>query len=127
MYTCLYLPIPTYTCLYPRILYLTIPDYSCLYPSIPASLTGCMDAWLKAFEQNVTLVELKWRLDSRKSFKLNKDLIRNKSIAKAKKEGAFFKEAVISCLSIGKDWDSLLPDHLRTSSPADPPVVRDAE
>ena len=48
---------------------------------------GCMDAWLTAFEHNVTLVELKWRLDSRKSFKLNKDLIRNKSIAKAKKEG----------------------------------------
>ncbi|KAJ1460316.1 hypothetical protein M885DRAFT_510152 [Pelagophyceae sp. CCMP2097] len=60
---------------------------------------GCMDAWLQAFTQNIILSDLKWRLDSRKSFKLSKDLIRNKSIAKAKMEG--------------KDWNMLLPDHLR--------------
>ena len=33
---------------------------------------SCMDAWLAALEKNVTLVDLKWRLDSRKSFKLRK-------------------------------------------------------
>ena len=60
---------------------------------------SCMDAWLAALEKNVTLVDLKWRLDSRKSFKLNKDLVRNKQIAKRKADG--------------KDVTDLLPDGLK--------------
>ena len=66
---------------------------------------GCMDAWLAALNDNVTIVNLKWRLDSRKSFKLNKDITRNNSIVR-------WKEA-------GKDWESLLPDHLKPDKPAE--------
>ena len=58
-----------------------------------------MDAWLAAFNDNVTLTTLKWRLDSRKSFKLNKDITRNNSIVKWRADG--------------KDWETLLPDHLK--------------
>lgn len=65
---------------------------------------SCMDAWLAAFEDNITLVSVKWRLDSRKSFKLNKDITRNNSILRWKNEG--------------KDWESLLPDHLKPERPA---------
>ena len=65
---------------------------------------GCMDAWLAAFEDNITLVNVKWRLESRKSFKLNKDITRNNSILRWKNEG--------------KDWESLLPDHLKPERPA---------
>ena len=46
-----------------------------------------MDAWLAAFNDNVTLVNLKWRLDSRKSFALNKSITRNNSIVRWKKDG----------------------------------------
>ena len=60
---------------------------------------GCMDAWLAAFNDNVTLTTLKWSLNSRKSFKLNKDITRNTSIVKWRADG--------------KDWQSLLPDHLK--------------
>ena len=66
---------------------------------------GCMDAWLAAFEDNITLVNVKWRLESRKSFKLNKDITRNNSILRWKKEG--------------KDWESLLPDHLKPERPSE--------
>ena len=63
---------------------------------------GCMDSWLAAFNDNVTLTTLKWRLDSRKSFKLNKDITRNNSIVKWRADGA--------------DWavqTLMLPDHLK--------------
>ena len=66
---------------------------------------ACMDAWLAAFNDNVTLVNLKWRLDSRKSFALNKSITRNNSIVRWKKDG--------------KDWESLLPDHLKPEKPAE--------
>mmetsp|Transcript_35014 Transcript_35014/g.108371 ORF Transcript_35014/g.108371 Transcript_35014/m.108371 type:complete len:218 (+) Transcript_35014:98-751(+) len=65
---------------------------------------SCMDAWLDAFTDNITLVHVKWRLDSRKSFKLNKDITRNNTILKWKAEG--------------KDWESWLPDHLKPEKPA---------
>ena len=111
---------------------------------------SCMDAWLDAFTDNITLVDrpseidarwswrchvlqddvssspplqkpvetvlvrprsrrrpqvhVKWRLDSRKSFKLNKDITRNNTILKWKAEG--------------KDWESWLPDHLKPEKPA---------
>lgn len=66
---------------------------------------GCMDAWLAAFHENITLVNLKWRLDSRKSFALNKSITRNNSIVRWKNDG--------------KDWESLLPDHLKSEKPAE--------
>jgi len=72
---------------------------------------GCMDAWLKTFHDNITLYDLKWRLNSRSSFALNSSITRNRSIARLKKEG--------------KEWEHLLPDHLRAvkpPAPAGPPA-----
>lgn len=69
---------------------------------------GCMDHWLKAFNDNVTLYDVKWRLNSRSSFALNTAITRNRSINRLRKEG--------------KDWESLLPDHLRSSKPASTPT-----
>lgn len=54
--------------------------------------------------RTVEQVHVKWRLDSRKSFKLNKDITRNNTILKWKAEG--------------KDWESWLPDHLKPEKPA---------
>lgn len=65
---------------------------------------GCMDAWLKTFHDNVTLFDLKWRLNSRSSFALNSAITRNRSINRLRKEE--------------KDWQHLLPDHLRDDKPS---------
>ena len=42
----------------------------------------CLTAYVDMFEFNVTLTKIIWRLDSRKSFAINKLLIRNNTIAK---------------------------------------------
>lgn len=73
---------------------------------------GCMDAWLKTFNENMTLFDLKWRLNSRSSFAINSAITRNRSISRLKKEG--------------KDWQHLLPDHLRENKP-DAPAEQHAE
>jgi hypothetical protein len=46
---------------------------------------ACLDAWLNMFDTNYTLTQVKWRLDSRKSFALNKCITRNKDL---KRRGA---------------------------------------
>ena len=56
-----------------------------------------MDSWLAAL-MITDLTTLKGA-DSRKSFKLNKDITRNNSIVKWRADG--------------KDWETLLPDHLK--------------
>eukprot|EP00630_Chrysocystis_fragilis_P006629 CAMPEP_0197386932 /NCGR_PEP_ID=MMETSP1165-20131217/195_1 /TAXON_ID=284809 /ORGANISM="Chrysocystis fragilis, Strain CCMP3189" /LENGTH=214 /DNA_ID=CAMNT_0042912209 /DNA_START=81 /DNA_END=725 /DNA_ORIENTATION=- len=67
---------------------------------------SCMDTWLKTFNDNITLYDLKWRLNSRSSFALNSAITRNRSVSRLRKEG--------------KDWQHLLPDHLRDSKPVPP-------
>eukprot|EP00929_Paragymnodinium_shiwhaense_P014474 TRINITY_DN122381_c0_g1_i1.p1 TRINITY_DN122381_c0_g1~~TRINITY_DN122381_c0_g1_i1.p1 ORF type:complete len:394 (+),score=131.57 TRINITY_DN122381_c0_g1_i1:79-1260(+) len=47
----------------------------------------CLEAWLVTLETNVTIQNIKWRLDSRKSFALNSFLTRNKDIARRKRDG----------------------------------------
>ena len=41
---------------------------------------GCLDAFLAMFETNITLLKINWRLESRKSFALNKMITRNNEI-----------------------------------------------
>jgi hypothetical protein len=41
---------------------------------------GCLDAFLSMFETNITLLKITWRLESRKSFALNKLITRNNEI-----------------------------------------------
>ncbi len=57
---------------------------------------SCLEDFVALFDYNVTLTKIIWRLDSRKSFAINKLLVRNNTIAK--------------WLSEGKDVSSLIPD-----------------
>ena len=41
---------------------------------------GCLDAFLAMFDTNITLLKINWRLESRKSFALNKMITRNNEI-----------------------------------------------
>ena len=43
---------------------------------------ACLQAFIDMFEYNVTLTKIIWRLDSRKSFAINKLLVRNNTIKK---------------------------------------------
>jgi len=63
---------------------------------------ACMDAWLDTFNVNISLIDLKWRVSSRKSFALNAAITRNRSIQRLR--------------SSGKDWTSLLPDSLKKNT-----------
>jgi len=47
----------------------------------------CLDCFLGMFDHNVTLLKINWRLESRKSFALNKMLTRNNEIDRRKKSG----------------------------------------
>jgi hypothetical protein len=48
---------------------------------------NCLESWLNLFEFNISLRKIIWRLDSRKSFPINKFLVRNNSIKKFVDEG----------------------------------------
>ncbi len=48
---------------------------------------ACLTAFVDMFEYNVTLTKIIWRLDSRKSFAINKLLVRNNTIRKNLDEG----------------------------------------
>lgn len=48
---------------------------------------NCLESWLSLFEFNISLRKIIWRLDSRKSFPINKFLVRNNSIKKFVDEG----------------------------------------
>ncbi len=41
---------------------------------------ACLDAFLAMFDTNITLLKINWRLESRKSFALNKMITRNNEI-----------------------------------------------
>ena len=58
---------------------------------------ACLEGFINMFHYNVTLTKIIWRLDSRKSFAINKLIVRNNTIAK--------------WLSEGKDVSSLIPEH----------------
>merc|ERR1719277_2065351 len=70
-----------------------------------------LEHFIVMFHDNVTLTKIMWRLESRKSFMLNKLQTRNVEIKKRQDKG--------------EDFNSFLPDHLRTeaagvSTPAAP-------
>ncbi len=46
-----------------------------------------LESWLSLFQYNVSLRKIIWRLDSRKSFPINKFLVRNNSLKKFVDEG----------------------------------------
>jgi Ran GTPase-activating protein (RanGAP) involved in mRNA processing and transport len=48
---------------------------------------ACLEAFIDLFDYNVTLTKIIWRLDSRKSFSINKLIVRNNTIAKWLQEG----------------------------------------
>merc|ERR1719422_2549167 len=62
-----------------------------------------LDHFITMFNDNITLTKIMWRLESRKSFMLNKLQTRNVEIKKRQDKG--------------EDFNSFLPDHLRTEAP----------
>jgi len=77
----------------------------------------CLDHFVLMYGTNITLTKMTWRLDSRKSFMLAKLQTRNIEIQKAK--------------DLGKPFEHLLPDHLRSGAPPAPaaaaPVAAEEE
>lgn len=63
-----------------------------------------LERFITMFGENITLTKIQWRLTSRKSFMLNKCQTRNVEIKKRKDKG--------------EDFNSYLPDHLKTGAPA---------
>lgn len=61
----------------------------------------CLEAWMKTLEENTHLLNISWRLESRKSFRLNQFLTRNKEIARRRRDG--------------REFESLLPGARRPS------------
>jgi len=67
-----------------------------------------LECYITMFNDNVTLTKISWRLESRKSFMLNKLQTRNVEIKKRQDKGA--------------DYDSFLPDHMKKGVAASPTV-----
>jgi len=66
---------------------------------------GCLEKYMDMLGHNITLTKILWRLESRKSFALNKMITRNVEIWRR-----------VSC---GRgDYVDILPDHMRESPPA---------
>eukprot|EP00927_Polykrikos_kofoidii_P017119 TRINITY_DN1776_c0_g1_i9.p1 TRINITY_DN1776_c0_g1~~TRINITY_DN1776_c0_g1_i9.p1 ORF type:complete len:253 (+),score=57.33 TRINITY_DN1776_c0_g1_i9:82-759(+) len=62
----------------------------------------CLEAWLECLQDNITMQNIKWRLNSRKATALNTYLTRNKEIVRRKKDN--------------KEFETLLPTSRRRSS-----------
>ncbi len=58
-----------------------------LYTYFSNGTKNSLESWLSLFEFNISLRKIIWRLDSRKSFPINKFLVRNNSIKKFVDEG----------------------------------------
>lgn len=67
-----------------------------------------LERYITMFNDNVTLTKIQWRLESRKSFMLNKLQTRNVEIKKRQDKG--------------QDYDSFLPDHMKKGAAATPAV-----
>lgn len=52
----------------------------------------CLDDFLDMFNYNMTLLKINWRLESRKSFALNKMITRNNEIDRRKKNGIAYDD-----------------------------------
>jgi len=62
-----------------------------------------LDHFVTMFGDNITLVKIQWRLESRKSFMLNKLVTRNVEIRKRQDKG--------------QDFNAFLPDHMKAGAP----------
>lgn len=73
----------------------------------------CLEGWLETLENNTTILNIKWRLESRKSFAINKFLTRNKEILRRKKEGRDFSTLLPTAARVspgeGEDGDAAAP------------------
>eukprot|EP00927_Polykrikos_kofoidii_P017112 TRINITY_DN1776_c0_g1_i1.p1 TRINITY_DN1776_c0_g1~~TRINITY_DN1776_c0_g1_i1.p1 ORF type:complete len:255 (+),score=63.43 TRINITY_DN1776_c0_g1_i1:82-765(+) len=74
----------------------------------------CLEAWLECLQDNITMQNIKWRLNSRKATALNTYLTRNKEIVRRKKDG--------------KEFETLLPTSRRSSvgNATESPVAAEA-
>ena len=54
----------------------------------------CLDEFLEMFQTNTTLTKIHWRLESRKSFAINKFLTRNSEIERRKKAGMNYSDLI---------------------------------
>lgn len=63
-----------------------------------------LDHFVTMFGDNITLTKIQWRLESRKSFMLNKLVTRNVEIRKR--------------IDKGQDYNAFLPDHMKSGAPA---------
>eukprot|EP00854_Cymbomonas_tetramitiformis_P009502 gene9502-11258_t len=70
--------------------------------TIKAFGDGCLQEFMDAFDTNITLLKITWRLDSRKSFALNKLITRNNEILRR--------------VNSGRSYDELLPSALKGST-----------
>ena len=68
----------------------------------------CLDDFLEMFQTNTTLLKINWRLESRKSFALNKMITRNNEIDRRKK--------------CGMDYNNILPSSLQDPNAPLPPA-----
>merc|ERR1719253_1732490 len=74
-----------------------------LQQAVKAFGDDCLSEFLVMYESNITLTKVTWRLDSRKSFALNKFETRNTQIRKR--------------VDNGSDYTSFLPDSMKASPP----------
>merc|ERR1719422_79465 len=71
-----------------------------------------LDHFIVMFNDNITLTKIVWRLESRKSFMLNKLQTRNVEIKKRQGKG--------------EDFTSFLPDHLKPCAAGAPAAAAEA-
>lgn len=83
----------------------------------------CLDAFLAMFETNITLLKITWRLESRKSFALNKMITRNNEIDRRKKNGMDYQDLLPSALKGSAEGKENIPAHTAAAPvPATPPA-----
>jgi hypothetical protein len=83
---------------------------------------GCLDAFLAMFDTNITLLKITWRLESRKSFALNKMITRNNEIDRRKKNGMDYQDLLPTALKGSAEGKENIPAH----KPAAPPPAAPA-
>lgn len=74
----------------------------------------CLECFISMFEHNITLLKINWRLESRKSFALNKMLTRNNEIERRKKSGMPYQDCLPTSLKTASNGAASV-------SPSSPP------
>jgi len=79
----------------------------------------CLDDFLAMFDTNITLLKITWRLESRKSFALNKMITRNNEIDRRKKNGMVYNDLLPTALK-GTPGSAEGKENIPAHKPADP-------